>query len=101
MPGTFSPPPRVSDPEMRRGMCVTHVQWCMPGSLTSGFLFKLGAGGGTLPVFPVHAQNAILRIWLEIHKYKHDIDILMLDDVYSDAKLIPELVLPSCQLDPW
>ena len=38
MPGTFSPPPRVSDPDMHHGTCVTHVPWCMPGSLTSGFL---------------------------------------------------------------
>ena len=37
MPGTFSPPPRVSDPDMHHGTCVTHVPWCMPGSLTSDF----------------------------------------------------------------
>ena len=35
---TFSPPPRVSDPDMHHGTCVTHVPWCMSGSLTSGFL---------------------------------------------------------------
>ena len=40
MPGTFSPPPRVSDPDMHHGTCVTHVPWCMPGSLTSGFLWS-------------------------------------------------------------
>ena len=38
MPGTFSPPPRVSSPDMHHGSCVTHVPWCMPGSLTSDFL---------------------------------------------------------------
>ena len=38
MPGTFSPPPRVSDPDMHHGTWMTHVPWCMPGSLTSGFL---------------------------------------------------------------
>ena len=38
MPGTFSPPPRVSDPDMHHGTCVTHVPWCLLGSLTSGFL---------------------------------------------------------------
>ena len=38
MPGTFSPPPRVSDPDMHHRTCVTHVPRCMPGSLTSGFL---------------------------------------------------------------
>ena len=40
MPGTFSPPPQLSDPDMHHGTCVTHVLWCMPGSLTSGFLWS-------------------------------------------------------------
>ena len=40
MPGTFSPSPQVSDPDMHHGTCVTHVPWCMPGSLTYGFLWK-------------------------------------------------------------
>ena len=40
MSGTFSPPPRVSDPDMHHGTCITHVSWCMPGSLTSGFLWN-------------------------------------------------------------
>ena len=39
MPGTFSPPPRVSDSDIHHGTCVTHVPWCMPWSLTSGFLW--------------------------------------------------------------
>ena len=37
MPGTFSPPSRVSDPDMHHGTCVMHVPWCMSGSLTSDF----------------------------------------------------------------
>ena len=36
MPGTFSPPSRVSAPDMHHGTCVTHV----PRSLTSGFLWS-------------------------------------------------------------
>ena len=40
MPGTFSPPLRISDPDMHHGTCVTHVPWCIPGSLTSGFLWS-------------------------------------------------------------
>ena len=44
MPGTFSPPPRVSDPDMHHSTCVTHVSWCMPGSLTSGFLWSRWRG---------------------------------------------------------
>ena len=31
MPGTFSMPQQVSDPDMHQGTCVTHVPWCMPG----------------------------------------------------------------------
>ena len=42
MPGTFSPPPRVSDPDMHPG--VTHVPSCMPGSLTSGFVWRRWRG---------------------------------------------------------
>ena len=38
MPWTFTPPPRVSNPDMHHGTCVTHVPWCMPGSITDGFL---------------------------------------------------------------
>ena len=38
MPGTYSPPPRVSDPDMHHGKCATHVPWYMLGSLTIGFL---------------------------------------------------------------
>ena len=62
MPGTFSPSPQVSDPDMHHGTCVTHVPWCMPGSLTSGFLWNRRRGK-TFPAFPAHAQTAILRIW--------------------------------------
>ena len=40
MPGTFSPQARGSDPDMHQGTCITHVPWCMPGSLTSGFLWS-------------------------------------------------------------
>ena len=55
MPGTFSPSPQVSDPDMHHGMCVTHVPWCMPGSLTSGFLWNRRRGK-TFPAFPAHAH---------------------------------------------
>ena len=62
MPGTFSPSLQVSDPDMHHGTCVTHVPWCMPGSLTSSFLWNRRRGK-TFPAFPAHAQPAILRIW--------------------------------------
>ena len=44
MPGTFSPPPRVSHPYMHHGTCVMHAPRCMPGSLTSGFLWRRWRG---------------------------------------------------------
>ena len=66
MPGTFSPPQRASDPDMHHGTCVTHVPWCMPGSLTSSFHW-IRRRGKTIPAFPAHAQPTILRIWQEAH----------------------------------
>ena len=77
MPGTFSPPPRVSDPEMHRGTRVTHVSWCMPGSLTSGFLWSWWRGKHSRrmrkPQFSVsgkmsnaHTQNALLSDTFEV-----------------------------------
>ena len=44
MPGMFSPPPPISDPDMHHATCVKHVLWCMPGSLTSGFLWSRWRG---------------------------------------------------------
>ena len=44
MPGTFSPPPRVSDPDIHHGTCGTHVPGFMPGSLTRGFLWSRWRG---------------------------------------------------------
>ena len=44
MLGTFSPPPRVSDPDRHHGTCVTHAPWCVPGSLISGFLWSRWRG---------------------------------------------------------
>ena len=74
MPGKFSPPPRFSDPDMHHGTCVTHVPWCMSGTLTSSFLWSRPRGK-TFPAFPAHAQPAILRIWQEAHgrHFKDDI----------------------------
>ena len=50
----------VSYPGMHHGTCVTHVPWCMSGSLTYG-------SGKNVPAFPAHARTAILRIWQEAH----------------------------------
>ena len=52
--------PRVSDPGMHHGTCVTHVPWCMSGLLTRG-------GGENVPSIPGACAPAILRIWQEAH----------------------------------
>ena len=44
MPGTFSQPLRICDPDMHHGTFVTHVPCCIPGSLTSGFLWSRWRG---------------------------------------------------------
>ena len=38
--GNVFPPPWVSEPDKHHGTCVTHVPWCLSGSLTSGFLWS-------------------------------------------------------------
>ena len=74
MPGTFSPRPQVSDPDMHHGTCVTHVPWCMPGSLTSGFLWNRRRGK-TFPAFPAHAHPQFCvsgkrpMMWCHYHDY--------------------------------
>ena len=40
MPETFSPPQRVSEPDMHHGTCMARVPWSMSGSLISGFLWS-------------------------------------------------------------
>ena len=54
MPGTFFPPPRVSDPDMHNGTCVAHVPWCKPGSLTSHFLWSRWQRKRS---FPAHSRR--------------------------------------------
>ena len=63
MPGTFSSPLRVSDPDMHHGACVTHVPWCMPGSPALAVSFEVGREN----VPGIHALPAILPIWQEAH----------------------------------
>ena len=66
--GTFFPPPRVSHPDLHQGSSVTHVPWCMPGSLTSGFLWS--QWWGNVPDIP--GVNAACNItYLVRGPYNH------------------------------
>ena len=53
----------VSDPGMHHGTCVTHVPWCMSGSLTC-------SDGENVPGIPGACAPAILRIWQEANSWK-------------------------------
>ena len=57
----FQRKPLVSDPGMHHGTCVTHVPWCMSGSLTCG-------DGENVPGIPGACAPANLRIWQEAHR---------------------------------
>ena len=56
----FQRKPLVGDPGMHHGTCVTHVPWCMSGSLACG-------DGENVPGIPGACAPAILRIWQEAH----------------------------------
>ena len=43
-PGAFSPPPRVSNPDMHHGTCMTHAPWSVPWSLTNDYLWNRWRG---------------------------------------------------------
>ena len=58
--GRLQRKPLASDPDIHHGMCMTHVPWCMSGSLTRG-------GGENVPGIPGACAPAILRIWQEAH----------------------------------
>ena len=64
-PGTFSSPPRVRNPDMHPGTCVTHVSWCMAGSLTSDLLWSRWRGN--VPGIPSACTTRNLGIWVEAH----------------------------------
>ena len=59
----FQRKPLVSDPGMHHGTCVTHVPWCMSGSLNCG-------DGENVPGIPGACAPAILLIWKEAHRLR-------------------------------
>ena len=59
---TFSPPPRISDSDMHHSTCVTHVPWCMLGSLTNSLLWSRWRS----PQFYVSGKRPIAIPWPDI-----------------------------------
>ena len=60
----FQRKPLVGDPGIHHGTCVTHVPWCLSGSLTCG-------DGENVPGIPGACAPATLRIWQEAHTTIH------------------------------
>ena len=95
MPGTFSPPPRVSDPDIHHGTCVTHVAWCMPGSLTSGFLWS--RWWGNVPGIPSACATRIFTYlardpWM----CPSGAHLIVTLNIYKDNDYISGIIFFSC-----
>ena len=82
----FPRPPRVSDPNMHHGTRVTHVPWCMPGSLTSGPLWSWWRGKRSRhswrmrnPQFYVSGKRPIARVGLLEWSSSHFICIIHIE----------------------
>ena len=95
---------RVSDSDMHHGTCVTHVPWCMPGLLTSGFLWRRWRVK-TFPAFPAHAQPSILGIWQEAHNLQADIMLMnklpkWSEDIFVSYR-VPPLTPTSLSVWTW
>ena len=87
IPGTVFPPPRVSNPYMDFGTCVTQVPWCMPGSLNKYFLWSWWRGKRSQHSRCMH-NTWSLRIWQEAH-CTANIHLKILRSLYRSADITP------------
>ena len=77
MPGTFSPPPPVSDSDMHHGTCVTHVPWYMPSKLAVSFEV---VGGENVPGIPgACATPKITYLVKGPWSTSHDVPVFIMD----------------------
>ena len=104
MPGTFSPSPRVSDPDMHHGTCVTRVPWCMPGLLTSGFLWSQWENVPGIPgacatrnfTYPVRGPWKHMRKWFCFtvchYAYNSDLGMIHLPMCFENSGVVAILL---------
>ena len=90
----FQRKPIVGDPGMHHGTCVTHVPWCMSGSLTCG-------DGENVPGIPGACAPAILRIWQEAHVLLNSIRVksILFGNSYDSWLRFLGSMLPNKQWD--
>ena len=86
----FQRKPLVRDPDMHHGTCVTHVPWCMSGSLTCG-------NGENVPGIPGACAPGILRIWQEAHGIQCNLGVRMCGLCDDRCRDNPEHILFECQ----
>ena len=110
MLGTFSPPPCVSNPDMQHGTCVTHVSWCMPGSLTSSFLWSRLRGKPSWhsrrmrsPQYYVSGKRSkacrlIYVSWILGYLLQYDLDQTALFVLISKQGIIDNIIFPPMHL---
>ena len=106
MPGTFSPPPRISDPSMHHGTCITHVPWCMLGSLLRDLPWRRRRGKRMRnPRFYVYGMRPIatsvywIRVqnsfgisganWVSLHMASSPLEMSFRGDLFSRMELVP------------
>ena len=88
----FQRKPLVSDPGMHHGTCVSHVPWCMSGSLTCG-------DGENVPGIPGACAPAILRIWQEVHGLKSKVVGWLLTKMHTQCSVTKlHSLLHFCQI---
>ena len=99
--GNVSPPPRVSDPDMQHGTCITHVPWCMLGQGSHKYLrkkfhdFSMTSPGQNpnfqtkkIPTFVFAAHVSICRInyrqtHTHTHTHTHRHDLIKANQLFS------------------
>ena len=109
MPETFSLSPWVSDPDMHHGTCMTYVPWCMPGSLTRGFLWSWWRGKCSWHSrymrnlqFHVSGKRLMgerhfhLHIWQHAHHTRYNVAFFVL--IHHNESIITYVHLLRCNM---
>ena len=122
-PEMFSPPPRVkrsrhpsrhvrdarrecfprlhglSDPDIHHGTCVTHVPWCMPGSLTGGFLWSRWRGNRSQRMRNVQFYASGKRPMVSNTLCMHStLTVKLLESTHINDVATPSIVISSTDI---
>ena len=85
-----------NDPDMHHGTCVTHVPWCMPGSLTSSFLWSRLRGKRSLHSRRMRNPQCRVSGKRPMVKSMHSADWLVHTTWWQLTNQLCELTSPRC-----